>query len=188
MPGLKIISESTIGMKLILDIDNNNNNESSSSSSSFYPEYQFTLLESNLKPNGPRPIVWLFNKLTKYRDSTSSFTKVRVEEVQNVQDSSNSNSNNNKQPKIAFVTDARLETNMHLPSRLLRVLPNVNISKFETQGSEAVQKLLEKELEPALNGFCNAFCNFMKEKKDEEEGQSKDGGRRLAVKEMALKP
>ncbi len=148
MPGgLKIISESTIGMKLILPNTATNNGDII-----IYPEYQFTLLDSNLIPSGPTPLVWMFNKLTKYRDSTSSFTKVRIENGDNFD-------------SIMFVTDARLETRMHLPPKLLKLLPNVNVEKFERQGSEAVQKLLEKELEPALNGFCDAFCNFMKEKK-----------------------
>ena len=134
LPGLKIISQSTIGMKLIL-------------SKEAYPEYQFTLLDSKLIPQGSVPVVWLFKKLTKYRDTTSSFTKVRMEEVD--------------EGKIIFVTDARLETRINLPPKLLKVLPNVNVAKFEKQGSEAVHKLLEKELEPALNGFCDACCAFM---------------------------
>ena len=157
MPGLKITSQSTIGMKLIFNND--------------YPEYQFTLLDSELIPNGPKPIVWLFNKLTKYRDSTSSFTKVRVERVTNhssIHFSASTSSRDSwhgdsmsDEETIVFVTDARLETRMHLPPKLLKVLPNVNIAKFEKQGSEAVQKLLEKELEPALYGFRDAFCKFM---------------------------
>lgn len=145
MPGLKIISESTIGMKLTL-------------SDGEYPEYQFTLLDSHLIPSGPAPLVWLFQKLTQYRDTTSSFTKVRAEAVP----SSTYGSDNSSE--IVFVTDARLETRMHLPSTLLKLLPNVNIAKFEKQGSDAVQRLLERELEPALNIFSRAFCSFVEER------------------------
>eukprot|EP00551_Chaetoceros_affinis_P006331 CAMPEP_0203680122 /NCGR_PEP_ID=MMETSP0090-20130426/38032_1 /ASSEMBLY_ACC=CAM_ASM_001088 /TAXON_ID=426623 /ORGANISM="Chaetoceros affinis, Strain CCMP159" /LENGTH=305 /DNA_ID=CAMNT_0050548035 /DNA_START=332 /DNA_END=1249 /DNA_ORIENTATION=+ len=148
MPGLQIISESTIGMKLLLPSPSS----SSSSLENQFPEYQFTLLESNLKPKGRAPVVWLFNKLTKYRDSTSSFTKVRVETV--------------TPDQIMFVTDAKMETRMHLPSKLLKVLPNVNIEKFESQGSASVQRLLEKELGPALNGFGQAFYDFIQNKNE----------------------
>ena len=155
MPGLKIISQSTIGMKLLL-------------SEHTYPEYQFTLLDSNIFPqegSTPAPIIWLFHKLTQYRDTTSSFTRVRA--VKEEKEESDAR-------MISFITDARLETRMHLPQRLLNVLPNVNISKFESQGSDAVQKLLEKELEPALNGFCDAFCIFIEGKQKDIEVRKKD--------------
>ena len=179
MPGLKIISESTIGMKLLLGSTSTSLSSSSSSSTDMtrrYPEYQFTLLESNLKPIGPKPLVWLFHKLTKYRDSTSSFTKVQVQVEpttntntcstgMNTESSTPTSSSTSLFNQITFITNARLETRMHLPSTLLRVLPkNVNIENFERQGSEAIQKLLEKELEPALVGFCDAFCEFCERK------------------------
>jgi hypothetical protein len=163
MPGLNIISQSTIGMKLLLSNGINNHNNKLEDD---YPEFQFTLLDSQLKPNGPKPVVWLFNKLTKYRDSTSSFTRVRVEQVMDKDKHDDTNDHTNTNPKIRFVTDARLETRMHLPSSLLKVLPNVNIDKFEIQGSEAVQKLLEKELEPALNAFCDAFVLYLEENRE----------------------
>jgi len=160
MPGLKIISESTIGMKLLLPTRSSSN---SSSNIPIHPEYQFTLLESNLKPKGPAPLVWLFNKLTQYRDSTSSFTKVRVEPLSSSAAASSLISNEANQ--IVFVTDARLETKIHLPSKILKVLPsNVNLSKYEKQGSASIHQLLEKELEPALNSFCDAFCIFRQKK------------------------
>jgi len=141
MPGLKIVSESTIGMKLLLANDDNG----------VSPEYQFTLLHSKVIPQGPLPVVWLFNQLMKYRDTTSSFTRVRAETV-------GSNSE-----RLAFVTEARLETSIRLPSKILKVLPNVDVRKFEEQGSEAVQKLLEKDLGPALCVFCTAYEAYAKE-------------------------
>ena len=67
------------------------------------------------------------------------------------------NQDQKQQQQIVFVTDAKMETRMQLPSKLLKVLPNVNIAKFESQGSASVQKLLEKELGPALNGFGRTF-------------------------------
>ena len=103
-------------------------------------------MESKLIPNGPPPVVWFFNQLMKYRDTTSSFTRVRAEMRGN--------------HDIAFVTEARLDTSVRLPSKMLNVLPNVNVARFEKQGSEAIQKLLEKDLEPALNDFCDAFMAY----------------------------
>lgn len=167
MPGLKIISRSTIGMKLLLFEHN-------------YPEYQFTLLDSNIFPqesSTPSPVIWLFNKLTQYRDTTSSFTRVRI-----VDDDQEENGTNH----ISFITDARLETRMHLPQRLLNILPNVNIGNFERQGSDAVQKLLEKELEPALNAFCDTFCIFMETKLKSIEERKKE--EKIEDTTVALRP
>jgi hypothetical protein len=137
MPGLKLCSKSTIGVKLVLpDFPN-------------YPEYQFTLLDSELEPSGPRPLVWLFNKLTRYRDKTSSFTRVSVE--------------NTKDEKMVFSTDARLEAQIRIPSGILKILPgNVDLSKFESQGSDAMQKLLEKDLGPALQSFRDSYYEYAK--------------------------
>lgn len=146
MPGLKIISESTIGMKLLLGPRMGRDDISLS-----LPEYQFSLLDSKIVADGPAPVVWLFQKLMKYRDSTSSFTRVRAKKKHDT-----------TLNEIIFVTEARLETIIRLPSKVLKVLPNVNISKFERQGSDAIQKLLENDLEPALNGFCEAFRKYSK--------------------------
>ncbi len=175
MPGLQIISESTIGMKLLLPShvppptttpENQKAGLQNDNEVIIFPEYQFTLLESNLKPKGRAPVVWLFNKLTKFRDSTSSFTKVSVEKVTNNQEQEQQEQ---QQQQIVFVTDAKMETRMHLPSKLLKVLPNVNIAKFESQGSASVQRLLEKELGPALNGFGRAFRAVINEEIEEKE-------------------
>mmetsp|Transcript_807 Transcript_807/g.1681 ORF Transcript_807/g.1681 Transcript_807/m.1681 type:complete len:348 (+) Transcript_807:46-1089(+) len=141
MPSLEIRSESTIGVKILL----------SDKSKDSFPEIQFTLLDSQLIPAGSSvPAKWIFNQLMKYRDSTSSFTRVTAERVD--------------EKHIAFTTDARLETRIRLPSAVLKFLPSVNVSKFEQTGSESIQKLLEKDLEPALLDFRNAFKIFCDEK------------------------
>lgn len=143
-PGLSLLTESTIGARLLLPGQANTNVE--------YPEFQFTLLDSHLTAKGPAPLVWLFNKLTKYRDSTSSFTRVRAMNAGGV-----------NCDKIVFTTEARLETRIHIPSVVLKLLP-VDVYKFEQQGSAAVQKLLEKELEPALLGFQDAYLKWISTK------------------------
>lgn len=136
MPGLRVLSETFVGANLILGHDGS------------FPEYQFTVIDTKLTPEGAAPLVWLFNKLTKYMDKTSSFSRVRPVNA----DASDSQ-------KVAFTTDARLETKIHLPSAAAKVLP-INISKFERQGSRSMQKLLEKELEPALLCFRDAFVRW----------------------------
>lgn len=141
MPSLEIRSESTIGVKILLSDKSNDS----------FPEIQFTLLDSQLIPAGSSPPAkWIFNQLMKYRDSTSSFTRVTAERVD--------------ETHIAFTTDARLEVGIRLPSAVLKFLPSVDVSKFEQTGSESIQKLLEKDLEPALLDFRNAFKIFSDEK------------------------
>jgi hypothetical protein len=131
-PGLKIISESFIGVKLLL--------------SNPFPEYQFTLLKSNLIPEGNAAVMWTFNQIMKYRDSTSSFTRVSVQSSHN---------------SIVFVTDARLGTTITIPAGIMQLLPMLDVKKYEKQGSNAIQKLLEKDLLPALNSFADSFRSYL---------------------------
>ncbi len=113
--------------------------------------------------------MWVFNQLIKFRDLTSSFTRVTVESAHG--DTLNATDENMKynrdnivddtSKRISFVTDARLETRIHIPSAIMKILPSsIDVSKFEKSGSESVQKLLEKELEPALVAFCDSFHKF----------------------------
>ena len=147
LPGLRLEAHNTIGAKLILP---------PLKSSQLYPEYQFTLLNSELRPRGPKPIVWLFNKLMAYRGVTSSFTRVRVEDV-----SEEVNGGEGRQRMIRFVTDARLQVRVQLTRGAMRALPGVNAARFERQGSRSVQKMLEKELEPALMEFYAAYLRWV---------------------------
>lgn len=142
MPSLQVRSESLIGVKLLLPHGDTKN--------SFFPELQFTLLDSQLIPIGSKAAKWIFHQIMAYRDSTSSFTRVRVEQ--------------NGDDEIVFTTDARLETRIHLPAAILKFLPTINVEKFEEQGSASIQKLLEKDLEPALFSFGNQFKICMQDK------------------------
>jgi hypothetical protein len=135
MPNLQVTSETIIGVKLLLSRREMNRD--------LMPELQFTLLDSKLVPEGGKTVKWIFDQIMKYRDSTSSFTQVTAKRVDN--------------DNIVFVTDARLETRIHIPKGILKYLPSVNVEKFEEQGSASIQKLLEKDLEPALVSFAGQF-------------------------------
>ena len=154
MPGLKIRTINTIGAKLILEQAGNGEEEGASCNlDAGLPEYQFTLLESELIPEGAAPLVWLFNKLTRFRDTTSSFTRVRANNAGGVDCD-----------KIIFTTEARLETRIQIPQKGIKALPGVDVAKFERQGSKSIQRLLEKELEPALDEFRNAYVRYIESK------------------------
>jgi len=154
--GLKVLSESTIGVKLILPRESGQKYSPTTLSSEnncgmLYPEYQFTLLDSNLQPTGPRALIWLFQQITKFRDKTSSFTRVYVRP----------HPTTTENVSLVFTTEARLQIMVRIPSRMNRILPQTfDVSRFERQGTEAVQRLLEKELEPALRSFCVQFYDF----------------------------
>jgi len=135
MPNLQVTSETIIGVKLLLSRREMNRD--------LMPELQFTLLDSKLVPEGGKTVKWIFDQIMKYRDSTSSFTQVTAKRVD--------------KDNIVFVTDARLETRIHIPKGILKYLPSVNVEKFEEQGSASIQKLLEKDLEPALVSFARQF-------------------------------
>lgn len=136
MPGLRILSETLVGANLILHDHS-------------YPEYEFTVIDTILTPEGTAPLVWLFKKLTRYMDKTSSFSRVRPVNV-----------GGKGSRRIVFTSEAILETRIHLPSAAARVLP-MNVRKFEEQGSRSMQKLLEKELEPALFCFRDSFVKWL---------------------------
>ena len=155
MPGLKILTINTIGAKLIFEQsgDGEEGDGASCNLDAGLPEYQFTLLESELIPEGAAPLVWLFNKLTRFRDTTSSFTRVRANNAGGVDCD-----------KIIFTTEARLETRIQIPQKGIKALPGVDVAKFERQGSKSIQKLLERELEPALNEFRNAYARYVESK------------------------
>ena len=147
-PGLKITSQSTIGMICVTSSETTTTHNLS--------EYQFTLLDSKTIPQGPKPLVWLFNQISKYQDATSPFTRLKAI------------SSHESKNEIQFVTDARLAIQIQLPAKLLRILP-ISRTKFEEQGSESIQKLLENDLEPALNGFCQGFQKYSLERELELE-------------------
>ena len=147
-PGLKITSQSTIGMICVTSSETTTTHNLS--------EYQFTLLDSKTIPQGPKPLVWLFNQISKYQDATFPFTRLKAI------------SSHESKNEVQFVTDARLAIQIQLPAKLLRILP-ISRTKFEEQGSESIQKLLENDLEPALNGFCQGFQKYSLERELELE-------------------
>jgi len=152
LPGLKVLSQSMIGVKLLfLQQETQSSNGDDDDGSLLLPEYQFTLLDSQLIPSGPAPLVWLFKQLTKYRSTTSSFTRVRALY----------HHHENAKNLIYFVTEARLETRIRVPSLIAKRLSYPTLVTFEKQGSEAVQKMLETELEPALLKFYHEYCTFI---------------------------
>lgn len=139
-PGLKILSVATIGAKLIVDGDGG------------YPVHEFTLVRDTIKAEGPRPIRFIFNKLTATRDeeakeqTTHSLTRTTAGPA----DSGDT---------CMFTSSSYLEVDVSFPKVLLRILP-VSKEKAEQQGSQSILKTIEKDSGPALESFKSAYLKY----------------------------
>lgn len=142
LPSLQVTSESIIGVKLIISSANRQKNNP-------FPELQFTLLDSQVIPSGSRAAKWVFNQIMKYRDSTSSFTRLTAKKTGE---------------KIVLTNDAKLGIGIQIPPMIAKVIPSLDVSQYEEQGSLSIQRLLEKDLEPALADFKEKFETFASEK------------------------
>lgn len=121
-----------------------------------YPEYQFSLLDSRLEANGPRPLVWLFNKLTKSkktendgdlpRQTTFSQSRIWVEPSEDKKDG------------ITLRSKAKLEAHIKIPSFMLRILP-VSLEKLEQQGCNGLQSALD-DVEPGLQRLGKSYLKW----------------------------
>jgi len=140
-PGLKILSVATIGAKLIVDGDGG------------YPVHEFTLVRDTIKAEGPRPIRFIFNKLTATRDeeakeqTTHSLTRTTAGPA----DSGDT---------CMFTSSSYLEVDVSFPKVLLRILP-VSKEKAEQQGSQSILKTIEKDSGPALESFKSAYLKHI---------------------------
>jgi hypothetical protein len=112
------------------------------------PEYRFVLLESTTKATGPKPIVWLFNKLTRAGEtkeqSTFSCTRLSVEERGN---------------SLVFHANARLEVQLNIPKVMIKLLP-MKKEVFEEQGSKSLDGAM-KDLGPSVKRFTGAYLKWL---------------------------
>ncbi len=156
--GIKLHSVVIVGTQLLKGYDSEGNIIPSRTYLGF-PEFQFTLLGSRFSAEGPRPLVWLFNKITRRQESTDfagsashpenirsivtrGFTRIWSEVVAD--------------GKIIFCTDARLESQISIPRLLTRLLP-MSLDKMEEKGSKTLQKAIEKDIAPAMERCSKAF-------------------------------
>jgi len=140
-PGLKVSSIAKIGTNLVLPNDDNGS-----------PEWQATLIMDETKPEGLRPIVWIYNKLT-------GAAKEKTADDQTVHSLSRATAEVSGE-EVVFMLEANLEVDLKIPKILLKILP-VNKEKAEKQGSEAIQKTLEKDIVPAMTNFREEYIKYL---------------------------
>lgn len=147
-PGLRVSSSNVFGAKLVkMEGDDEK-------TTTTLPEIQMTLINSMQSVDGLPPSVWLYNKLTgassdsykKDSRSTSSYSIVKVKPISDDQ--------------FVFTSFAQIEVNVKFPSTLIKILP-VSVEKLEEQGSNAMQKSIEKELSTNLERFRNAYVKWL---------------------------
>ena len=166
--GIKLISVVVVGTQLLLGFDENGKVNENRPFPGF-PEFQFTLLDSSFAAEGPRPLVWVFNKITKRQDSKES-------NKANDTNKGESPSENNgpirtigftrvwSQPtedgKVTFCAETRLESQLLIPRMLVRLLP-VTLDRIEEQGRAALQTLLKRMLKRMLNRQWSDFTKLV---------------------------
>jgi hypothetical protein len=145
--GLTMFVESIVGVSLVLPEE----------SESSFPEYQFTLIKDTIRAEGPRAIVWIYEKITgassgqKEGQATHSFSTLKVE------------SSTDKPGEIVFQSDVRIEVNVYFPKILLLILP-MSREKSNALGSESTQKTLGEGA--SLKTFEKSYRKWLEQNGD----------------------
>lgn len=137
--GLEVKSDALIGTKLVL-------NENSS------PEIQLVFVKDSQYAEGPKILVWIFNKLTGKDDK-----KAKTEKEQMVTSFSKFYAtSSNEGDDISLVIETSLDIAVQFPKFLLKILP-VSKEKAEEQGSNSILKTLDKDTGASLKRIEEYF-------------------------------
>jgi len=148
-PGMVLKSMNIIGSKRIF----------SNSDQQYDPsQYQLTLLDTKLEPEGNSPIVWLFKKIVG--KETNGISKQPMEEPRGSSFTTFTLEYLNDN-EIQFTSDAKLSVRVEFPKLLIRLLP-VSLEKMEEQGSKSMQSTIDKEVGPALERYVDTLMALMK--------------------------
>lgn len=170
--GLKVQSKALIGVKKQVVL----------SSSHDFPEYQLVYIKDEQFVEGPRILVWIFQKLTGKSGSSTAATKNagsesqkgRVDEngarmpptqppqqQQQQQQAVSSFSRfyvqiTKNQTEAIFTIESMLDIAVRFPTFLLKILP-VSKEKAEEQGSASVMKTLDKDTGASLQRVVDYY-------------------------------
>eukprot|EP00568_Trieres_chinensis_P000723 CAMPEP_0183299174 /NCGR_PEP_ID=MMETSP0160_2-20130417/5973_1 /TAXON_ID=2839 ORGANISM="Odontella Sinensis, Strain Grunow 1884" /NCGR_SAMPLE_ID=MMETSP0160_2 /ASSEMBLY_ACC=CAM_ASM_000250 /LENGTH=322 /DNA_ID=CAMNT_0025461367 /DNA_START=25 /DNA_END=993 /DNA_ORIENTATION=- len=146
-PGLKVVTDSYIGTKLIMPTD----------AESGDPEYEFTLIKDEPKALGPKPLVWVFNRLTGAGGKAEGDDKEQtVHSLSRLRVKSDEGGNNG----ATLTMNSFLEIDVTFPTILLKILP-VSKEKAEEQGSKSIQNVVEKDIGPSVERFREAYMDWL---------------------------
>lgn len=145
--GLKVNTLNTMASQLVLRCTDQQH------------EYRFMLLSSKIWAEGPKPMVWLFKKLTASdyineeeglivpkEQMSYSFTRLWAEQDDDKQ--------------VVFNINATLEVRVNIPKVMMRLLP-MKFEKFEKQGSAAIQRLLDRDLQQSIKRLKERYIKWI---------------------------
>lgn len=148
-PGLTLQTVATVGCKEVVDSENKN----------AAPSLQITLIDDELQASGPEPLVWVFYKLTGANNKNnrrSKSTSERTTHSTNIITAEKTDDN-----MVVFRSVARLVIDVSFPSLLLTLLPTSH-RQAETQGSKAIQSVVERDIGPTLEALRTKYIAHLK--------------------------
>lgn len=160
-PGLTLKTVATVGCKKVLDDSTNT------------ASLQITLIRDELHAEGPPPLLWVFQQLTGTGKQNKSgvfpptpFSLLRGNTNQDVSQERRTHSTNiitaecttdkDSAASIVFCSVAQLSISVSFPSILLRILP-VSKQMAESQGSEAINRVVSRDIGPSLEALKKQF-------------------------------
>lgn len=163
-PGLTLKTVVTVGCKKVLDDSTNT------------ASLQITLIQDELQAEGPPPLVWVFQQLTGTGKQSESgvfpptpfsllpgntnqapdAAQQRRTHSTNVITAECTTDNDKDSVSISFCSVAQLSISVSFPSMLLRLLP-VSKQMAESQGSEAINRVVSRDIGPSLEALKKKF-------------------------------
>jgi len=140
-----------------------------SSSIRIFPELQVVLIEDEPKAIGPKPLVWLFNKVVYGGDpeGIDKITKAAKKKDRNERAllrvwaelvSQSEEGDDLPEPSFVFKADTELRLEFGFPRLLLKFFP-LSKSKAEEITSAAINRELTANIKPAIDRFSELYMD-----------------------------
>jgi len=134
-----------------------------------FPELQAVLIEDDPKAIGPKPLVWLFNKIVYGGDpeSIDKGTKAAKKKDRNEKAllrvwaelvSKSDEGDDLTEPSFVFKADSEMELEFKFPRWLLKFFP-LSKSKAEEISSAAITRELTANIKPAIDRFSELYMD-----------------------------
>lgn len=121
-------------------------------------EYRFMLLGSKIWAEGPKPLVWLFKKLTALDYINDE--EVGLPKQQMSYSVTRLWAELDDYRQVVFNINATLEVRVNIPKRMMRLIP-MKFENFEKQGSSAIQKLLDSDLHQSIERLKDKYVSWI---------------------------
>jgi len=144
--GTKILVESIVSAKVV-------------TTQHSFPGYQFLLLQDTVRIDGPRPLLWLYERIMSFKDDnkqmTHSYSMVTVQPT-TATTSEEDDISTDQPPHMTMTSESTIEINIDIPQVMIQMLP-LSRETANRQGSAAIQKSFEVKGKPGLDNFIQAY-------------------------------